>query len=71
MEMEEEVKAYLDLGDAPPASASEAPEGKEKGLVAIIEAQAKVGEARASVVESLMQVTSSVAKAKVAMAKVK
>lgn len=71
MEAEMEVRASLDLGDAPPASASEAPEGREKGLVAIVETQAKASEAHAFVMESLIWVTKSTMKAKAVVAKVK
>lgn len=69
--MEAKVRASLDLGDATPASASKALKGSEEELVAIIETQAKVGEARVSVVESPMWVTRSTMKAKVAIAKLK
>lgn len=54
MEAMMEVEASLRLGVATLADASEAPKGREEGLVAITKTQVKIGKAQVSTVKSLM-----------------
>lgn len=71
MEVEEEVRASLDLGDTPPVNASDAPKERENGSTAIAETRAEANKAQAMVMESSMLVTRSTMKAKATMTKVK